>query len=142
MDKATNPQHLSKLDVNSKESSKEPKDIDVGTEAKSFLCKASISANEKLVFQKECRIFFVATVAKIFEKSPLLHKIMRAVASIVPATMINTQSICEKRMEILVQILFERKWLFAVVTGKAKAQFSQLCSRASEKWLQMFTSFD
>ena len=36
MDKATTPQQLSKLDVNSKESLKEPKDIDVGTEAKRF----------------------------------------------------------------------------------------------------------
>ena len=45
-------------------------------------------------------------------------------------------------MEILVQILFERKWLSAVVADKAKAQFSQLCSRASEECLQVFTSFD
>ena len=45
-------------------------------------------------------------------------------------------------MEILVQILFERKWLPAVVADKTKAQFLQLCSRASEEWLQMFTSFD
>ena len=67
---------------------------------------------------------------------------MHAVASILPATIINAQSISEKRMEILVQILFERKWLSAVVADKAKAQFSQLCSRASEEWLQMFTSFD
>ena len=56
--------------------------------------------------------------------------------------MINARSISEKRMEILVQILFERKWLSAVVADKAKAQFSQLCSRASEEWLQIFTSFD
>ena len=53
---------------------------------------------------------------------------MCAVASIVPAAMINAQSISEKRVEILVQILFERKWLYVVVAGKAKAQFSQLCS--------------
>ena len=140
MDKATTPQQPSKLDVSSKESLKEPKDGDAGTEVKSFLSKASISANEKLLFQKEFRDFLVATVAKIFEKSPLRHKIIRAVASIVPATMINARSISEKRMEILVQILFERKWLSAVVADKAKAQFSQLCSRASEEWLQIFTS--
>ena len=89
MDKATTPQQLSKLDVNSKESLKEPKDIDVGTEVKSFLCKASLSANEKLVFGKECWDFLVATIAKIFIKSPHRHKIMCAVASIVPGTMIN-----------------------------------------------------
>ena len=36
MDKGTTPQQLSKLDVSSKESLKEPKDIDAGTEAKCF----------------------------------------------------------------------------------------------------------
>ena len=107
------------------------------------MCKAAcVSAIEKLVFRKGWRDFLVATVAKIFEKSPLRHKITRAVAFIVPAIMINSQSISEKRMEILVQILFKRKWLSAVVADKAKAQFSQLYSRASEGWLQMFTSFD
>ena len=90
---------------------------------KGFLCKASVSANEKLVFRKECRYYLVTTVAKIFEKSSLHHKITRAVASIVPATMTNARSISEKRMEILVQILFERKWLSAVVADKAIAQF-------------------
>ena len=49
MDKAT-IQQMSKLDVNSKESLKEPKDIDAGTEAKRFLYKASVLANEKLLF--------------------------------------------------------------------------------------------
>ena len=121
---------------------KEPNEVDVGTERKSFLSKASVSANEKLVFRKECLDFLVATVIKIFKESPLRHKITRAVASIVPTTMVNARSISEKRMEMLVQILFERKWLSAVVADKAKAQFSQLCSRASEEWLQMFTSFD
>ena len=84
----------------------------------------------------------LSQLAKIFEKSPLRHKITCAVASIVPATRINARSISEKRMEILAQILFERKWLSAVVANKPKAQFSQLCSQASGEWLQMFTSFD
>ena len=46
MDKATTPQQLTKLDVNSKESLKEPKDIDASTEVKVFLRKASVSANK------------------------------------------------------------------------------------------------
>ena len=46
MDKATTPQQLTKLDVNSKESLKEPKDIDAGTEVKILLRKASVSANK------------------------------------------------------------------------------------------------
>ena len=50
MDKTTTPQQLSKLDIKSKESLKEPKDIDVVNKAKNFLCQACVSANEKLVF--------------------------------------------------------------------------------------------
>ena len=138
MDKATTPQQLSKLDVNSKESLKEPLMLVL----KQIVFCARVMYQQKLVFRKECRDFLVATGAKIFEKSPLRHKTTRAVASIVPATMINARSISEKRMEMLAQILFEWKWMSAVVADKAKEQFSQLCSQASEEWLQMFTSFD
>ena len=84
------------------------------------MSKASVPANEKLVFQKECQDFLVASVAKTFEKSPLRNKVKRAVACIVPATMINARSISEKRMEMLVQILFEKKWLSAVLLIKPK----------------------
>ena len=78
---------------------KETKDIDVGKEAKSFLCKAaSVSTNEKLVFGKNWD-FLVATIAKRFIKSPQRHKIMCAAASIVPGTMSNARSVSEKRME-------------------------------------------
>ena len=81
-----------------------------------------------LFFERNVGTSLSQLLQKIFEKNPLHHKITRAVTSIVPATKINAQSISEKRMEILVQILFERKWLSAVVADKAKAQFSQLCS--------------
>ena len=47
-----------------------------------------------------------------------------------------------QKREILVQILFERKWLSAAVADKAKAHFSKLCFRASEDWLEMFTGLD
>ena len=41
MDKTTTPQQLSELDIKSKESLKEPKDIDVVTEAKNFFVQGS-----------------------------------------------------------------------------------------------------
>ena len=105
-------------------------------------CARLVSQQMRNLFFERNVGAFLSQLLKIFEKSPLRHKITLAVASIVPATMINARSISEKRMEILVHILFERKCLPAVVADKAKAQFSQLCSRASEEWLQMLTSLD
>ena len=102
MDKATTPQQLSKLDVNSKESLKES--LMLVLKQKVFC--ARVMSQQKPVFRKECRDFLVAAGVKIYEKS-LSHKITCAVASIVPASMINARSISEKRMEMLVQILFE-----------------------------------
>ena len=37
-------------------------------------------------------------------------------------------------MKVLVEILFETNWISAVVADKAKAQFSQLCFKASSEW--------
>ena len=99
IDKATAPQLLRKVDLNSKESLQESKDIDVGTEGKSFFVQGWCISKWELVFLKECWDFLVPTVPKIFEKSSLRHKITHAVASVVPATMINAWSISEKKME-------------------------------------------
>ena len=45
-------------------------------------------------------------------------------------------------MKVLVEILFETNWISAVVAGKVKAQFSQLCFKASNEWHGSFDNFD
>ena len=48
MDKATTPKKLNKIDINSPENVCDPKDVDMGTQAKSYLRKGNITGEEKL----------------------------------------------------------------------------------------------
>ena len=142
MDKATTPKKLNEIDINSPENVCDPKDVDIGTQAKSYLRKANITGKEKQNFQKECLEFLIATVSKIHERSPLKYKITRPISCIVPGSIINSRTVAENKMKVLVEILFETNWISAVVADKAKAQFSQLCFKASNEWHESFDNFD
>ena len=73
MDKATTPQQLSKIYVNSKESLKEPRDIDVGTEAISFCAR--------LMYQQMRNLFFERNVGTSLLQ--LLQKYLRKVVYVI-----------------------------------------------------------
>ena len=124
MDKATTPKKLDEIDINSPENVCDPKDVDIGTQDKSYLRKVNITGKEKQNFQKECLEFLIATVSKINERNPLKYKITRPISCIVPVSIINSRTVAENKMKVLVEILFETNWISAVVAGKAKAQFS------------------
>ena len=52
MDKATTPKKLNEIDINSSVNVRDPKDVDIRTQAKSYLRKANITRKEKQHFQK------------------------------------------------------------------------------------------
>ena len=142
MDEATTPAALRKMDIASVKLHREPKDIDIGTAAKSLLANANVPATEKLAFRSECCKFLVAVVSKIFERSPLNYKIVRAISCFVPGGIVNSRSLSEKKFECVTGILFDREWVSAAVADKAKVQFSSLCFKASDEWLELFNRFD
>ena len=66
----------------------DPNDVDIGTQAKSYLRKANITRKEKQNILKECIEFPIATVSKMHERSPLKYKITRPISCIVPGSII------------------------------------------------------
>ena len=68
MDKAATPKKLNEIDINSPENVCDPKDVDIATQAKSFLRKANITGKEKQNFQKECLGFHRNCVKNTQEK--------------------------------------------------------------------------
>ena len=72
MDKATTPKKLNEIDINSPENVCDPKYVDIGTQAKSYLRKGSITRKEKQNFRKECLEFLIATVSETHERSPTM----------------------------------------------------------------------
>ena len=101
----------------------DPKDVDIGTQAKSYLRKANITGKEKQNFQKECVEFLIATVSKIHERNPLKYKITQPISCIVPGSIINCRTVAENKIKVLVEILFEMNWISAVVADKERFSF-------------------
>ena len=77
--------------------------------------------------------------AKLIERSPLKYKIIRAISSLLPSTIVNNRVLSEKRMGVLLEILYDTNNVTAEVADKAKGQFVKLCSRGQEELRDLFT---
>jgi len=80
----------------------------------------------------ECSVSnLAATIAKIFERSPLRYCIVRAISCFVPRTIVTNPTLAERRLKDLVQVLYDKKHISAVAADKAKLQMTVLCANAA-----------
>ena len=88
MDSVTTGIDLCKIDLTDKSNLLDIKDIDIGTGARSELCKAmqkcSTTPQLRHQFLRECRDFTVAAVSKLQEKCPVRYKFVRNCGSLSP----------------------------------------------------------
>jgi hypothetical protein len=117
------------------------KNVDLGVAATSALQNAKCGDQARLAFRIECQTFLVDMVKKIIERSPLVYKLVRFVSCLSPMKMLDSREICEKRMRLLVQTLFDKRRLPSTTADAAKSQYSSLLSAAHGKWNDKFTNF-
>jgi len=89
-----------------------------------------------------CIAFLKSTAAKIIERSPLKHKMVRMVSCLSPSSILRSRSICEARMGELTQHLYNKNHLSALVADRCKVQFIALCSKAHGDHKDMFSSYN
>ena len=89
----------------------------------------------------QCIDFLAATTAKIVEKSPLKYVVVRAISCFVSRRIASNCTLSEKRMALLVQILYERNHFMFFVCDCAKVQFSNLCGKASSDLKGTFEAY-
>ena len=71
---------LMKIDVTAKENRCSHKEVDIGVGATKVLSQASVSELDRMTFRMQCIDFFAATVAKVIERCPLKHGIVRSIS--------------------------------------------------------------
>jgi len=90
----------------------------------------------------ECRNYLVAAANKLVERSPLSRSIVRAISGLVPETVRSNPSLAENRVKDLLQMLYDKGHISAVVADKGKIQFSELTTKASGDWQGQFRAFN
>jgi hypothetical protein len=115
--------------------------IDLGVAATSSLSKAVCGENARLAFRVDCQTFLVSMTRKIIERSPMRYKIVRLISCLSPKRMFESKEVCEQRMGLLCQDLYERKRISAPTADSAKMQYATLLSAASGKWMDKFNLF-
>ena len=134
---------LMKIDVTAKENQCSHKEVDIGVGATKVLSQASVSELDRMTFTMQCIDFLAATVAKVIERCPLKHGIVRSISCLVPGTVANNQTLADIRMTDLVQTLYDANCISALTADKAKSQFAALMIDAKErKFREHFANFD
>ena len=102
----------------------------------------SLSDLERMRVRMHCVDFLLATVEKLVERCPLKHGIIRAISCLMPSTVAKNQTLAERRMVDLVQILYDTNHISAVTADKAESQLAALMVGAKVKSHDKFASFN
>jgi len=117
--------------------------VDIGVGATKVLSQACVSELDRMTFRMQCIDFLAATVAKVIERIPLKHGIVRSISCLVPGTVANNQALADRRMTDLVQTLYDANRISALTADKAKSKFAALMIDAKEgKFREHFAKFD
>ena len=103
--------------------------IYVGFEIESKLLKEIKGVTELDIMKlKECLTFLIKTIEKVKERSPFKCKTVRGLASFDPIIIINRSSIGKNRINVLLEVLYEKNRITEVTAEKVKQQYSVLCN--------------
>lgn len=142
MKEASTVAKLMKVDLDNKDNLCTYKEVDIGVGATKELRNAKGTDAVRMNFHMECRKYLVAAVNKIVERSPLSRSIVRAISGLVPETIRSNPSLAENRVKDLLQMLYDKGQISAVVADKGKIQFSELTMKASGDWRGQFRAFN
>lgn len=140
IENATTPKKLAAINLSDNDNLLTYNQINIGFSATKYLNKSKVSEKDKGIFKMECRKFLVATVSKIFEKSPLLYSLTKGISSLVPELIIKNPNIAQQRMVICLKILHESNRLNESIAENARKEFISFCNFSREK-KQIFLDF-
>lgn len=120
--------NIMEIDVNNSSIFLPYRQIDIGIGSTCSLKKNCISESDSITFRKECKIFLIACVKKLQERSPLSYELTKA-ASCFDPTICLKPNLFSNRVTKLLLILVQKNWISSSVADKVKLQLKEICSR-------------
>lgn len=118
------------VDIENPENLVPAKNVDIGIATNSMIKKSKATDHEILLFRKECTKFLISCVLKLQERSPLNYALTKAVSCFDPTIAIN-ESIFSMRLNKLLLILIEKKWVTSLEAETVKKQLRDILRRPS-----------
>lgn len=91
---------------------------------------SQVKESNKIIFQRECRNFFVALLTKLKVKSPPCKVLVKGLSSSPPQ---SSESIQSNRISIALKEFVEKKHLTAIQADSAKSTYLKLCNDNTAK---------
>ena len=133
---------LLKLKPSDKEQQVDYLNVDVGFVAQQMLKEQSrkLSERQALQFRVECKDFLARTVAKLLDKTPLNHRLVRSMPCLDPRLMSLEKEACVYKMKRILEILVEAHRLKSAECDELMYQFSQFLDDCADN--PDFENFD
>ena len=109
MQAAITPEKCLQIDFSEKSNLRNASTVNIGIAASRLVAKSNASEAEKRAFKVECIEFLKKMTEKILERSPLKFPFVKYLSSLDPKLLYSNSVLCEKRMDKLLQILYEKK---------------------------------
>ena len=119
---------LMKIDVNNGENQRAAHKVDVGFVASEQLKKLSaskkVSDRQVLALKTECKEAILTIIKRLWLKSPLQYRLVRALNCLSPQMMVNNSERCVNKFQIVLKVLVDAKKLKESDVDQTKHQFS------------------
>ena len=96
---------------------------------------------KKNVFFLDCKEFLVEICSKILEKYSLNLSIIRSLSCLNMVPMKTNPVTWESRMDIILLAMLETKHLSAIISTRAKQQFTAFVSKIEAEYKKVFNTF-
>ena len=119
---------LIKIDVNNGENQRAVHKVDIGFVASEQLKKLSaskkVSDRQVLALKTECKEAILTIIKRLWLKSPLQYRLVRALNCLSPQMMVNNSERCVNKFQIVLKVLVDAKKLKESDVDQTKHQFS------------------
>lgn len=113
-----------KLDFNNKNYFLPLSSTDIGFRANKYLKESKVSEKEKLEFLNDCQQFLKAIVQKLFERSPLKYKVVKAISCFDPNILFSDEKLAKERFHALLQIFSDQNIISIEVADCSYIEFN------------------
>lgn len=129
LEEASNP---SCINVTQNENLLPVKHVKVGYATMAELKKVKkLKELDVMTFKRDCRECLVKICQKLVTRSPLSYKFTKAVSCFDPQLVSSSKSLAESRLQTLLSILVENKWIDGPTADQAAREFSNFVSQPS-----------
>ena len=142
LDDADTPEKLLRIDIEDSSNHLTYSKIEIGFKAETKLKEVKVSERQIMEYRVQCKDFLINTLKKMKEKCPVVHSLVRNMASPNPLEMTNNKVLARERFKKVIRSLLSTKTLEEADAEDVIQQYDEFLDNIPVIGSDKFTSFN